>query len=77
MDLTKAFDGLIDNIVHLLPQSPFAEFLDEFSDLPALGYLNWFFPVRDCLRVMVAWLAAIALFYLYSVIMRWVKMIGD
>lgn len=77
MDIRTAFNGIIDNLVQLLPTSPFAEFIDEMIGLPALGYLNWFFPVRDCLRVMAVWLSAIALFYLYSVIMRWVKMIGD
>ena len=77
MTVQNAYNGIIDNIVHFLPTSPFAEFISEFSNLPFLGYLNWFFPVRDCLRVMAVWLAAIALFYLYSVIMRWVKMIGD
>lgn len=69
--------GLINTIVSLLPRSPFASFIDQFSGLPFLGYLNWFFPVGGVLTVMAAWLGAITLFYLYSVIMRWIKMIGD
>lgn len=77
MQINQAFHKLIAQIVELLPTSPFADFIDEFSSLPWLGYLNWFFPVRQCLIVLSAWLAAIALFYLYSVLMRWVKMIGD
>lgn len=77
MKLSDAFNGLINSILRVLPTSPFAPFISEFSSLPFLGYLNWFFPVRACLTVMAAWLTAIALFYVYSVIMRWVKMIGD
>lgn len=77
MNLADAFNGIIENICEVLPTSPFADFLAEFSSLPALGYLNWFFPVRDCLRVLLAWLAAYTLYLVYSVIMRWVKMIGD
>lgn len=77
MNIGDAFKGLIQNIINVLPQSPFAPFVAEFSNLPFLGYLNWFFPVRACLTVMAAWLAAITLFYIYSVIMRWVKLIGD
>lgn len=77
MQIGDAFKGLIQNIVQLLPTSPFAPFVAQFSSLPFLGYLNWFFPVRACLQVMTGWLAAIALFYLYSVVMRWVKLIGD
>ena len=77
MNIGDAFKGLIQNIINVLPTSPFAPFVDEFSSLPFLGYLNWFFPVRACLTVMASWLAAITLFYIYSVVMRWVKLIGD
>lgn len=77
MNIGDAFKGLIQNIISLLPTSPFAPFIQEFSSLPFLGYLNWFFPVRACLTVMAAWLSAITLFYIYSVVMRWVKLIGD
>lgn len=77
MNIGDAFKGLIQNIVQLLPTSPFAPFVAQFESLPFLGYLNWFFPVRACLQVMAGWLAAITLFYVYSVVMRWVKLIGD
>lgn len=77
MDITDAFGGLINDIVAFLPASPFAPVLDQFEELPFLGYLNWFFPVRGCLTVMAGWLVAVAAFYLYSVIARWVKLIGD
>lgn len=77
MQISQAFSGLIQSIVELLPLSPFADYIEDFAGLPYLGYLNWFFPVRGCLIVMASWLGAITLFYLYSVIMRWVKMIGD
>lgn len=69
--------GLIDELLNFLPASPFADFIEDFSNLPWLGVLNWLFPVRECLIVMAAWLGAITLFYLYSIVMRWVKMIGD
>ena len=77
MQAETAFGGLIQAIVRLLPTSPFAAWIDSFSGLPGLSWLNWFFPVGACLQVMVAWLAAITAFYLYSVIARWVKLIGD
>lgn len=77
MSINQAFTSIISKLVELLPTSPFADFVDQFAGLPWLGVLNWFFPVRECLIVMAAWLGAITLFYLYSVIMRWVKVIGD
>ena len=77
MDIKTAFNGLIDDVISALPLSPFASVLDQFEMLPWLGYLNWFFPVRACLTVMSGWLVAVASFYLFSVIARWVKLIGD
>lgn len=63
-------------VVGLLPQSPFAPFIEELQGLPWLGWLNWFLPVGKLLAVGAAWLGAVALFYLYSVIARWVKLIS-
>lgn len=76
MDFAGAFNGLIDSILQLLPTSPFRPFLSELGQLPYLSWVNWFFPVGDCLRVMTVWLVAITVFYLYSVVMRWVKLLG-
>ena len=76
MQASNAF-SLTDKLIQLLPTSPFQPYIEQFASLPYLGYLNWFFPVSECLVVAGAWLTAISLFYLYSVIMRWVKMIGD
>lgn len=74
MELINKFAGWLCDI---LPTSPFRQYIDSFSNLPFLGYLNWFIPVRSILTVLAAWLGSIALFYMYSIVMRWVKMIGD
>ncbi len=68
-----------DAIISLLPLSPFAGFISEFKALNPewLGWLNWFIPVKEILVVTATWLGAVALFYVYSVIMRWIKLIGD
>ena len=66
-----------DVIVSVLPHSPIQPFLAQFKDLPYLGYLNWFMPISSILTVCEVWLACIAIFYLYSIILRWVKAIGD
>ena len=78
MDMLSGLWEMFGNFLQqVLPVSPFRQFLDEFANIPFLGYLNWFVPVRGILIVLVAWLGAITLFYLYSVIMRWLKVIGD
>lgn len=77
MEFQTIFNAFAQKLLDLLPLSPFQEFIGNFSSLPYLGWLNWFFPVGDCLVVMLAWLGAVGLFYLYSILMRWLKMIGD
>lgn len=66
-------------IVNMLPGSPFHSFIVEFSKISgdSLGFLNWFIPIGKFMEIGLAWLACIALYYGYSIIMRWVKMIGD
>ena len=71
------FEWGVDFIYTVLPLSPFQQYIQLFRELPYLGWLNWFFPVGDCLVVMLAWLGAVGLFYLYSIVMRWLKVIGD
>lgn len=62
-------------IISVLPKSPVQQFLNSFNDLPYLQYLNWFIPISSIIVVLEAWLVAIAIFYLYSLILRWVKAI--
>lgn len=76
MEIFEGFN-LIDAVISVLPKSPFAPYIAQFSNLPFLGYLNWFFPVRECVIVMAAWLGAVLLYYVYSVVARWIKLIGD
>lgn len=73
----ELFNKFAAAVAAVLPRSPFSDALASFSNLPYLGWLNWFIPVGACIKIATAWLAAIALFYLYGIIMRWVKMIGD
>lgn len=64
-------------VVDLLPSSPFRGFINNFQAPDYLGWVNWFFPVGTCLTILSAWLTAISLFYFYSILARWVKIIGD
>lgn len=68
-------DKFLAAIISVLPLSPFADAIDSLEQLPYLGYINYFIPVGTCIKIGEAWLAAIALFYLYSVLARWIKLI--
>lgn len=76
-DLNALFNGFLQRILELLPLSPFKQYISQVADIPYLGILNWFLPVSEILGVMATWLVSVGLFYLYSVVMRWVKLIGD
>ena len=73
--MKEILDKLLAVVLSLLPLYPFKEFIDKLEEIPFLGYLNYFIPVGTCLKIGAAWLSAIALFYLYSVVARWIKLI--
>lgn len=75
--ITSIFNQFAEALTQVLPTSPFKDFLAAFADIPYLGWLNWFVPFRAMSKIFAAWLAVITLFYLYSIAMRWLKMIGD
>lgn len=80
MDILSSFFDLGWKFISsVLPLSPFRQFLGEFAVIAGskLGWLNWLVPVGPMLTVMGAWLAAITLFYAYSALARWIKIIGD
>lgn len=71
--------GILETIISVLPQSPFTGVIitlqDEMSQT-AISYLNWFIPVGDILGILTYWLSAITLYYIYSVVLRWIKVIN-
>ena len=64
--------GLADVIMFLLPMSPFSA-LELAFDNQLLRHINYFLPVGEALNILTAWGIAILGWYLYSLILRWVK----
>ena len=73
--MIKDLLGLVETVLGWLPQSPFLGVPDAIGNSEGISWLCWFFPVHDCLELMAAWLGAITLFYLASIMLRWVKAI--
>ena len=71
-ELWNAFGHALQNI---LPLSPFRGFIESIGNLPFLGWLNWFVPVRQLCEIFGLWLGAVAMFYLYQIVLRWIKVI--
>lgn len=78
------FDTLSDTLVSfaqsvldLLPQSPFL-FLEDMSNTEVydwLKMLNWFIPINSFVGILEVWLSGVLLYYIYQIILRWIKVI--
>lgn len=68
--------ALIQVALSWLPRSPFLVITERLGmDSTGLSWLAWFFPIHDALVLTASWIAAIALFYLAQIVLRWVKVI--
>lgn len=67
----------INVFLALLPDCPFESYISATKHNEILKYVNWFIPVSDFIAIGQAWLIAIGVFYLYQVVLRWLKVVGD
>lgn len=72
MEIVKEF---LDTVMRLLPTSPFIRYIDALQSLPYLSYLNWFIPISTFIVISQGWLLAVGLYYVYSIVLRWIKAI--
>lgn len=69
------FTALLAVVMAFLPTSPFTTAIEAIPSIPYLAELNWFFPVTEAIAVLEAWVAVVSIYYLYSAIMRWIKIV--
>lgn len=62
-------------LLQFLPTSPFRKAVDLIGTIPYLDAINWFIPIDDCILILMWWGTAIALYYGYMIILRWIKAI--
>lgn len=71
---TSIFNQVYQSIINFLPGSPFQALVPIFK-LPYLAYLNWFIPVTEMLAVFQAYLAVLAVLYIYKALMKFIKIL--
>lgn len=71
--ITEILNEIINFVVLLLPDSPFANIEISPEVIKILGYVNYFVPVGAMLGIGTSWLTAIGIYYLYQTILRWAK----
>jgi len=73
--LTSKLAYVVDFIMMMLPDSPFVALSKDADIQQVLGWLNWIIPVSSMVAILEVWLTAIAIFYVYQLILRWSKAI--
>ena len=77
MDIINAFFGKLEIMLHkvltLLPLSPFSAVENYIADMPYLTAINYFIPIGTIVAITEAWVACIATYYFYSIVLRWIK----
>ena len=71
--LIKALGEIITVLLEILPTSPFL--LVNEINLPFLEELNWIIPIDFMISVSLTWLICIAIYYIVSIALRWIKVI--
>ena len=75
--LSDAVVSFAVSVINLFPASPFG-ILDSLSGTVAyewLQFLNWFIPVGTFVSILEAWLSGVAVYYIYQIVLRWIKVI--
>lgn len=73
--ISNLLKQLLNALVMLLPTSPFIKITDYIDSVPFVSYINWFIPFNILVAITEIWLVSVGLFYLYMVVLRWVKAI--
>lgn len=74
--MKELLDKFLLVLLSLFPLSPFMPVISDLESLPFLGYINWFLPVGDFIKMGTLWIAAIGSYYAWSIIARWVKLVS-
>lgn len=71
--IIMVLSSIIEFIITVLPSSPFNH--NYLSEIPYINYLNWVIPIQTMTNIMFIWLIYISLYYGYTVLARWGKVI--
>lgn len=72
--IIKALGAVLSLIFSILPSSPFT-LIDNSPIAEFLGTFNYFFPIAEIIAISESWLVCVGGFYLYQIVLRWVKAI--
>lgn len=77
-ELRQSMIDIAAQVIEKLPESPIVAGLRELEGSPIadwLPFINWFVPFRTLLSILGVWLSAVAIYYLFQIVLRWIKVI--
>ena len=66
MDIVRGFAALLRTLLSFLPTSPVQGFLDDFTDLAYMNYVNWLIPFGFVVDVREVWVGCNVTFLVYK-----------
>jgi len=74
--LINKLNLILSAILSFLPDSPFENIVSPPQEVVHLiGYINYFLPISQIVGVLMVWISAVTVFYVYQLILRWAKAI--
>ena len=74
-DFLNWVEGKSTFLANFLPLSPFRRSIDRIHSIPYIEAINWIVPIDEIILIMFYWGTAIAVYYAYMIVLRWVKAI--
>lgn len=68
------FADFANSIIDVLPKSPIVYLTINTRVREVMGYVNFFIPIYSMISIVEGWLVAIGVYYVASVILRWLKL---
>ena len=72
--IIKGLGAILNTIFSILPDSPF-KMISNSVIAEYLPTLNFFIPVSEIISISQFWLSAIGIYYVYQIVLRWIKAI--
>lgn len=76
--LTSGLVTLALNIINVFPASPIQPLIASLRSSAVaelLGFVNWFVPIGTMLGILSGWLACVAAYYVYQILLRWIRVV--
>ena len=69
---------LIKSLVSVLPADPFISHINDFAEKFGiyLSYVNYFVPFYLMVKVLIAWIACVSVWYLWRALASYLHMVG-